>query len=164
MTGRSTEFVEFATSHAANLRRTAYVLCRDWHLAEDLTQIALAKLYVAWPRLDWSHPPEAYVRRILYNTFLSQRRRMWRREVSTPTPPDLGVESPMELRMTMLDALSRLPPRDRAIVLLRYWEDQSVETVAATLNLTTGVVRTQSMRSLAKLREWLGEDTAVLFH
>jgi RNA polymerase sigma-70 factor (sigma-E family) len=160
---RDNDFVAFAQSCAPSLRRTAYLLCRDWHLAEDLTQTALARLYVVWARIDWSYSPEAYVRRILYREFLRHRGRRQARDVITATPPDGGTEASPDLRMTMLDALSHLPPRDRAIIVLRYWEDQSIETVAETLGVKTGVVKSQCMRSLAKLRTLLGEDRFALF-
>jgi RNA polymerase sigma-70 factor (sigma-E family) len=157
------EFAAFAHEVAPGLRRTAYILCRDWHLAEDLVQAALARLYVVWARLDWSSSPQAYLRQILYREFLRDRSQRRSHEVVTATPPDEGRESPADLRMTMLDALGRLPPRDRAIIVLRYWEDQSIDTVAETLGVKPSVVKTQCMRSLAKLRALLGDDRFALF-
>ncbi len=160
---RDDEFTSFAHTAAAGLRRTAYLLCRDWHLAEDLTQTALARLYVVWPRLDWSTPPDAYVRKILYREFLRHRRRRWSRDVVTASLPEAGVELPAELRMTLLDAIGQLPPRDRAIIVARYWEDQSVATVAETLSISPAVVKTRCLRSLARLRTLLGDDKLALF-
>ena len=160
---RDDDFTAFAHSSAAGLRRTAYLLCRDWHLAEDLTQSALARLYVVWPRLDWSRSPEAFVRKILYREFLRHRARRSSRDVVTGTPPEIGIETTTELRMTMLDALGALPPRDRAIVILRYWEDLSIDTVAETLGISPAVVKSQSLRSLAKLRSLLGDHRIALF-
>jgi RNA polymerase sigma-70 factor (sigma-E family) len=157
------DFVAFAQGNAAGLRRTAYILCRDWHLAEDLTQAALARLYVVWRRLDWSSSPQAYVRQILYREFLHHRGLRRSHEVITATPPERGRESSADLRMTMLDALGHLAPRDRAIVVLRYWEDLSIETVASTLGIKPSVVKTQCARSLARLRALLGEERFALF-
>lgn len=157
------DFAAFAHSCAPGLRRTAYLLCHDWHLAEDLTQNTLARLYVVWGRLEWSYSPQAYVRQILYREFLRHRKRRQSHDVVTASPPDAGAETSPDLRMTMLDALSHLSPRDRAIIVLRYWEDQSIETVAQTLGIKTGVVKSQCMRSLARLRTLLGEDRFALF-
>lgn len=158
MTGRDEEFVEFANAHAAGLRRTAYLMCRDWHLAQDLTQTTLAKLYAAWGRLDWLENPAAYAKKTLLRTYLDHQRRRKVREVVVESIPDSGVDESPDLRLTLLDALARLSERDRAIVVLRYWEDQSVEAVAELVGVSMSVVKTQSMRSLARLRELLGED------
>ncbi|HVV23137.1 MAG TPA: SigE family RNA polymerase sigma factor [Pseudonocardiaceae bacterium] len=158
MTGRDDEFVEFARVQAAGLRRTAYLMCHDWHLAQDLTQTALAKLYVAWGRLDWLDNPMAYAKKVLLRTFLDHQRRRGSHEVAVDSVPDSAHESDPELRLTLLDALAQLPPRDRAIVVLRYWEDYSIDAVADVVGVSTAVVKSQSMRSLAKLRVLLGED------
>lgn len=158
MTTRDDEFVEFATAQAASLRRAAYLICRDWHFAQDLTQTTLAKLYVAWGRLDWLDNPNAYARKILLRVYLDHQRRRGAHEVVVESTPDIAHESNPELRLTLLDALGRLSPRDRAIVVLRYWEDMSIETVAELVGVSISVVKTQSMRSLSKLRELLGED------
>jgi RNA polymerase sigma-70 factor (sigma-E family) len=158
VTRRDDEFVQFATAHAEGLRRTAYLMCRDWHLAQDLTQTTLAKLYPVWGRLDRLDNPTAYARKILLRTFLDHRRRRGSRELVVDALPEAAHDVGPELRLTLLDALSHLPVRDRAIVVLRYWEDHSIDTVADLVGVSTSVVKTQSMRSLAKLRELLGED------
>ena len=159
MTSRDEEFVDFARSQAPALRRTAYLMCRDWHLAQDLTQTALAKLYTAWGRLDWLDNPGAYARKVLLRAFLDHRRRRGSQELVIASPPDTAAESDdADLRVTLLDALAQLSPRDRAIVVLRYWEDHSIETVADLVGVSTAVVKSQSMRSLTKLRLLLGED------
>ena len=157
------QFAEFAGAHAERLRTTAFMLCRDWHLAQDLTQTALTKLFLSWRRAVQSDNLTAYAQKILFRVFLDHRRR----RCSTETTP--GVlhepayrESP-ELRLTMLDALGRLPERDRAIVILRYFEDYSVERVADVLELPVSVVKSQTRRSLAKLRELLAEEQLALF-
>jgi RNA polymerase sigma-70 factor (sigma-E family) len=155
---RDREFVEFARAQATGLRRTAYLLCHDWHLAQDLTQIALAKMYVAWNRLDTLANPGAYARKTLLRAFLDHQRKRSSRETALELAPETTVDAGPELRLTLLDALAELPPRDRAIVVLRYWEDHSIDTVAALLGVSVSVVKSQSMRSLARLRELLGED------
>jgi RNA polymerase sigma-70 factor (sigma-E family) len=156
--GRDDEFVEFAGTHAASLRRTAYLMCRDWHLAQDLTQTTLAKLYPVWGRLGWVENPAAYARKVLLRSFLDHRRRRGSQELVVESLPDIAEHDDPELRLTLLDALGSLPPRDRAIVVLRYWDDHSIESVAELVGVSVSVVKTQSMRSLAKLRELLGED------
>jgi RNA polymerase sigma-70 factor (sigma-E family) len=158
VTTRDQEFVEFAAAHGPRLRRTAYLMCRDWHLAQDLTQTALAKLYAAWGRSHWLNEPTAYARKVLLRTFLDHQRRHGSHEVVVESVPDIAHDGSPELRLTLLDALGILPPRDRAIVVLRYWEDLSVDTVAELVGTSVSVVKTQSMRSLTKLRQVLGED------
>ncbi|WP_127500953.1 SigE family RNA polymerase sigma factor [Actinoplanes solisilvae] len=157
------QFAEFAQAHAERLRTTAFMLCRDWHLAQDLTQNALTKLFLNWRRAVQSDNLVAYAQKILFRVFLDHRRL---RSSSETTPGVLREpvhRESHELRLTMLDALARLPERDRAIVILRYFEDYSVERVADVLDLPTTVVKSQTRRSLAKLRELLAEDQLALF-
>jgi RNA polymerase sigma-70 factor (sigma-E family) len=157
------EFAEFANAHAERLRTTAFMLCRDWHLAQDLTQTALTKLFLSWRRAVQADNLVAYAQKILLRAYLDHRRR---RSSTESTPGVLHEptyrESP-ELRLTMLDALARLPARDRAIVVLRYFEDYSVDQVADVLELPASVVKSQTRRSLAKLRELLAADQLALF-
>ncbi|MFF5077756.1 SigE family RNA polymerase sigma factor [Actinoplanes sp. NPDC000266] len=157
------EFAEFATAYAERLRTTAFMLCRDWHLAQDLTQNALTKLYLSWRKAVQADNLPAYAQKILLRSYLDHRRRRSSTE-STPgvlTEP-VHRENP-ELRLTMLDALGHLPERDRAIVILRYFEDYSVEQVADVLELPVSVVKSQTRRSLSKLRELLAADQLALF-
>jgi DNA-directed RNA polymerase specialized sigma24 family protein len=140
-------FAEFAHAQAERLRTTAFMLCRDWHLAQDLTQTALTRLYVGWRRAAQADNLIAYAQKILLRAYLDHRRR----------------RSSTELRLTMLDALAQLPPRDRAIVILRYFEDYSVEQTAEVLDVPASVVKSQTKRSLAKLRELLAADQLALF-
>ncbi|WP_436776204.1 sigma-70 family RNA polymerase sigma factor [Yinghuangia sp. YIM S09857] len=155
-------FALFAESVAIRLRRTAYLLCGDWHLAEDLAQTALEKLYVAWPKVEATENPEAYATRVVVNAYLDRRRRRSSDEVTgiddaaldRAEAPDRGDP---ELRLTLLGALHRLPPRDRAVLVLRYWEDQSIECTAAQLSMTVPAVKAASARALARLRDELGD-------
>jgi RNA polymerase sigma-70 factor (sigma-E family) len=156
------EFVAFYAARAAQLRNTAYLLCGDWHLAEDLTQVAFAKLYRAWPRVERHDVLDQYTRQVLVRTFLDERRRPWRRE--RPTPPEdavLDMTAPevhsSEERELLRDALQTVPKRRRAVLILRFWADLSVEQVAAILGCTTGTVKSQTSRGLADLREALGD-------
>ncbi|MEU9184679.1 SigE family RNA polymerase sigma factor [Streptomyces sp. NPDC048484] len=154
-------FDEFARSRQAQLRRTAYLLCGDWHLAEDLTQTALAKLYAVWRRVRRHEAPDAYARKVLFRTFVDEtrRRRWWER----PGAYDFDIVAPATdpaLRVTLLDALRKVPARSRAVLVLRFWEDQSVEATAAALGCSVGTVKSQTSRGLATLRRVLG-DTAL---
>jgi len=161
--GRPTdgEFVEFATVEAGRLRRAAYLMCGDWHMAQDLTQTALARVYVAWPRVRSSASAYAFAQRTLVNAFLAHRRRRSASEipVSEPVATTAGAAEGVapELRLVLLAALATLPRRARAVVVLRYWEDLSVEQVAAAVGCSPGTVRSQSARALGKLRHLLGD-------
>jgi RNA polymerase sigma-70 factor (sigma-E family) len=159
------EFTAFAEAAAPRLRRTAFLMCRDWHLAQDLTQITLAKMYVSWRRIWRTANLEAYSRRVLMHVLFDQKRRRSDSEIALATLPERpgrgGQDGTAELRITLVDALATLPQRDRAIVVLRYWEDHSVETVADLLDVSTAVVKMQSARSLARLRAMLGDSLIV---
>jgi len=157
---RSAEgFAEFAEAAAPRLRRTAFLLCGDWHSAEDLVQSTLAKVFVAWRRIQRHDTAQAYASRTLVNTYLADRRLKRPAEVLTAVLPERPVEPPApETRMVVLGALALLPPRSRAVVVLRYWADLSVEQVAAVLGCSTGNVKSQSARALSKLRELLADD------
>ena len=157
------QFAEFAHAHAERLRTTAFMLCRDWHLAQDLTQNALTKLFVSWRRAVQSDNLMAYTQKILFRVFLDHRRLRSSSESMPGVLPEAVHRDSPELRLTILDALARLPERDRAIVILRYFEDYSVERVADVLDLPESVVKSQTRRSLARLRELLAEDQLTLF-
>jgi RNA polymerase sigma-70 factor (sigma-E family) len=158
VSGADDDFVEYARASASQLRRTAYLLCRDWELAADLTQTTLARMFLHWQRISRRDNPHAYARRVLSRAFLDHHRSKRSREVVTAEFGDVpGTSEDSDLRLTLVDALGRLPARDRAIVVLRYWEDLSVETVAEILGLPTGTVTSQSARSLARLRGLLGQ-------
>lgn len=151
-------FSEFATAHAARLRRTAFLLCGDWHTAQDLTQTTLTNLFVAWHRISATTNVTAYAHRTLLNAYLSQRRRRSNQETPTDFVPDApAVAGTPEVGLVLRQALAQLSPRARAIVVLRYWTDLSVEDVAVMMGMSAGNVRTQSSRALEQLRSVLGE-------
>lgn len=154
MSDRDTAFAEYFAARSDAMRGTAYLLCGDWHRAEDLVQTAFTKLYLAWNRVSRHEVLDAYVRQILVRGFLDERRRgWWRRErvggehAERSTPP----ESP-ENRLVMLQALAALAPRQRAVLVLRYWEDLSIEETAALLDCSPGTVKSQAARGLENLR------------
>ena len=161
--GQDEEFTAFAEAAAERLRTTAFMLCRDWHLAQDLTQTALTRLYLGWRLARRADNRMAYAQKILLRAYLDHRRRRSSSEAVTATVHDAGYRHHPDLRLTMLDALARLSPRDRAIVVLRYFEDYSVEQVAGVLDVPVSVVKSQTRRSLARLREVLATDQLTLF-
>jgi RNA polymerase sigma-70 factor (sigma-E family) len=157
------DFVAFYEARAAAIRKTAYVLCGDWHLAEDLTQIAFTKLYQVWSRLERHEALDGYARQVLLRAFLDDRRRPWRREyATTPDSPllDATIEDDRaaDARGVLLAALAQVPKRRRAVLVLRYWEDLSIDQVADILGCSAGTVRSQASRGLTDLREALGEN------
>jgi RNA polymerase sigma-70 factor (sigma-E family) len=155
-TSEEADFEAFAAEVAAPLFRTALLLCADWHLAEDLVQETLARIYRIWP-VALDHPL-AYARRAVARTFLSHRRRRSTGERPADDLPDLGTAEPDgALRRTLLDALQTLPERDRAVLVLRYLADRSVADVATDLGMSPGAVRVAALRALARLRTALGD-------
>ncbi|MET8075271.1 SigE family RNA polymerase sigma factor [Streptomyces sp. NPDC005303] len=157
---RADEYAEFAAARAGHLYRSACLLTAgDTHLAEDLVQEALGRIYVRWSRISQVGNPAAYAQTVLVRVFLTHRRRRSSGERATDVLPEVavaGVDTP--LRLTLLDALARLPAKDRAVVVLRYWEDRSIEETAGALNASAAAVRTRSTRALRQLRGLLGED------
>jgi RNA polymerase sigma-70 factor (sigma-E family) len=149
------DFSAFALSRWPGLVRLAFGLTGDRWAAEDIAQVTLARAYVAWRRVRRADDPDAYLRRILINA--SNRRFRRRRVAEQPGDlPETAVEGPADLvgeRAVQLAALRQLPARQRAVVVLRYWEDLSDAQIAAALACSPGTVRSQLSRALAKLRE-----------
>jgi RNA polymerase sigma-70 factor (sigma-E family) len=152
-------FVEFVAERGTALLRTACLLCASRADAEDILQTALEKTYRHWPRLSADSDPEPYVRRILVNLTISKARR-WRilREVHMPSPPEVPAvpeTHTVELRGMLIEELRHLGPRQRAVLVLRYWEDQTETETAKILGCSVGTVKSQAARGLARLRERL---------
>ena len=159
---RETAFSEFAAAVTPRLFRSALLMCGDWHLAEDLVQTTLGKLYVSWARVERAKAPEAYARGTLTKTFLSYKR--VRRNSETPTVDVGEVPQPADdasARIELFAALRALEPIDRAIVVLRYWEDRSVTETARDVRMSEGAVRTRASRALARLRTELSGDNSA---
>jgi RNA polymerase sigma-70 factor (sigma-E family) len=153
-------FTEFASVATPRLFRSAMLMCGDHHLAEDLVQTTLAKLYVAWPSVERAVSADAYARGTLTKTFLSHKR--IRRNAEQPRL-DLGdtagpADADVSTRIELFDALARLEPLDRAIVVLRYWNDRSVDETATAVGLSAGAVRTRASRALSRLRDSLADE------
>ncbi|MFF3565912.1 SigE family RNA polymerase sigma factor [Streptomyces sp. NPDC002574] len=150
-------FEAFAQASQRRLYRTAYLLCGDADTARDLTQTTLAKMFQHWRRASAADHIEAYARTVMARTYLAERRRRLRDLLAHARPDPRPAPDYADLRVTLLSALAELPPRARAMVVLRYWEDQSVESVAELLKCSESTVKSQCSRSLAKLRAQLGE-------
>lgn len=146
------EYEAFVLQHRGSLLATATHLTGDSHLAEDLVQTALVRLYLAWGRAR-AVSTEGYARRILLNSFIDHGRRPWvRRERAADVIPDVATREASEPDADLAAALAGLPPRMRAAVVLRHIEDLSVEDVADALGCSLGTVKSQTARGLDKLR------------
>jgi RNA polymerase sigma-70 factor (sigma-E family) len=149
-------FDDFVASRSTRLLRTAYLLTHDRALAEDLVQTALSKAWFAWGRIEGR--PEAYVRRIMVNTYASWWRRRWNGEEATADLPERRPEGHraddvrVDERTDLWRALERLPKRQRAVVVLRFYEDLSEAETAEIMQCSVGTVKSQASRALAKLR------------
>ncbi|MFD3583434.1 SigE family RNA polymerase sigma factor [Streptomyces sp. NPDC058683] len=160
--GSGEDFAGFAAARAGHMYRSACLLTAgDTHLAEDLVQEALGRIYLRWGRVSRVGNPAGYAQTVLTRTFLAHRRRFSSSERARDSFPELAdTGADPSLRLTLLDALARLPAKDRAVVVLRYWEDRSIHETADALNMSSAAVRTRCVRALARLRELLGEDLA----
>ncbi|GAA3373811.1 SigE family RNA polymerase sigma factor [Streptomyces sannanensis] len=160
---RKDDFREFAAGRAGHLFRSACLLTSgDVHLAEDLVQETLGRMYVKWGRLSRIDNPAGYAQTVLVRTFLTHRRRRSAAEQPLGALPDAAADGDGDpaLRLALLQALRELAPKDRAVLVLRYWEDRSIDETAAAMNTSSAAVRTRSVRALAKLRERLGGSLA----
>ncbi|MEU4695249.1 SigE family RNA polymerase sigma factor [Actinoplanes sp. NPDC023714] len=157
---RDAEFTAFVEAAGTRLRRSAYLMCRDWHLAQDLAQQTFAKMYAAWPRLRTGTNLEAYSRKVLMNLIFDQRRRRSASEVVVAELPDHAgrADGSPELRLALVEALARLSVEDQAVLVLRHAEDHSIETVAMILGVSESVVKMRTARALTRLRALLGDD------
>lgn len=161
------EFREFVTVRAGALFKVAYFIAGDWHDAQDLLQTSLAKLYVAWPRIERAHAADAYARKVLLRTYLSQRRLKRSSELPVDVHDlagslvDPGADH--DLHLSLAAALRRLPPRNRAAVVLHYLEGHDIATIADYLETTPSAVKSLNTRSLRQLRGLLGSSREVLF-
>ena len=154
------EFGELVAARSLALRRTAYLMCGDWHQAEDMVQVAFIKLHAAWGRVRRRKDLDAYLRRTLLRTCIDEKRRArWHREhPASDALPDI-VEAPQRSdpetlsdRDALVAALRALPPGQRAVLVLRFWEDQSVEETARLLRCSIGTVKSQTARGLTAMR------------
>lgn len=152
-------FREFVAARGTALSRTAFLLCGDHAAAQDLAQEALIKTARHWNRVRNGNP-EGYVRKVMLNHHLSWWRRRGRHEYTTAAPPAAvaaDTTGPVADRLAMRAALAGLPPRQRAVIVLRYFEDMSEKDIAAALGVSAGTVKRQASSALANLRKVLPE-------
>jgi RNA polymerase sigma-70 factor (sigma-E family) len=156
-------FREFVAARSAHLRRVAYLVCGDWHLAEDAVSTALAKLYVAWHRIRDVGRVDAYARTMVIRAVMDEHRRPWRREHARDNQDAIDLEAPdhadaVDDKVVLRRALRQLPKGRRAVLVLRFYEGLSVEETAEALGLSTGTVKSQTARGLSALRDLLPAD------
>jgi RNA polymerase sigma-70 factor (sigma-E family) len=153
------EFTEFAATTIRRLRRTAYLMCGDWHRAEDAAQDALVKVYRRWNRIQRGEGLDSYAQRCVVTAVFDQSRKPWRREYLDDTNESAVVTPdalrPVDDRLLVTQALAALPPSQRACVVLRHYADLSVEQTADILRISAGGVKSQTSRGLTRLREVL---------
>jgi RNA polymerase sigma-70 factor (sigma-E family) len=152
------DFAEFVAARWASLYRLAYLLAASPTGAEDLLQTTLEKAYMNWSRIGRMEHAEAYVRRMLANTLVSSRRRAWNRERPTDELPDAvgdSAEEPLLDRSLFWPLVCALPSRQRAVIVLRYYEDLSEAQIADILGCAPGTVKSQSSAAIGALRRAL---------
>jgi len=153
-------FREFVETHSRSLLRTAWLLTGDWASAEDLVQSALAKTWPRWASIVRVDAPQVYVRRVLVTTFLGWRRLRSSTELVMDTVPERGAEHPdfarAELRESLRAAMQSLPPRQRAVITLRYFSDLSERQTADLLGCSIGAVKSHAAKAIARLRQCPG--------
>ncbi len=170
--GRDAAFSRYVASRQHALLRTAVLLTGDLHSGEDLLQTALSRLYLAWHRIERQEALDAYVRRIMVNQNTAWWRRTWRRRETTVDPADLvpdqrrggprdaeraGPEATVVERTALWQAVQTLPPRQRATIVLRFYEDLSEAQTAEVMACSVGTVKAATSRALAKLRPLMAE-------
>jgi RNA polymerase sigma-70 factor (sigma-E family) len=155
VTEADAEFQEYMAARWPVLLRTAYLLTGDQHLAEDVAQTALTRVYANWRKVRKADDVDAYVRRVLINANTGRFRKRRVPEHLTASPPDGQGSDPhagIDQRAVLMAALAELPARQRAVVVLRYWEDMTETQVASVLRCSVGTVKSQASKGLARLR------------
>jgi RNA polymerase sigma-70 factor (sigma-E family) len=155
------EFAAFVHATRRRLCRLAYLVCGDRDRAEDVVQTALAQVYARWGNIRRDEGPHKYVNRAVVNAAIDERRRPWRREQASDQLPDLPSPYDDGLTLRIVEALAALPPRQRAVVVLRYVEDLDVEHTADLLGISTGTVKSQAAKGLEALRGLLGATAPI---
>ncbi|MEV0329442.1 SigE family RNA polymerase sigma factor [Micromonospora echinospora] len=154
------EYTEYVTARLPALHRLAYALCGDADEADDLVQEAATRLYQRWSKVSRAERVDAYVRTVVVRLFLDGKRRGWwrvRLSAAPPDPPPVSGDAGIEDRTVLRAALTRVPPRQRAVLVLRFLHDLSVDEVAHTLGCSAGTVKSQTAHGLAAMRRLLGD-------
>ena len=162
--GSDSDYVAYVHGRATALRRTAYLLCGDAHQADDLVQETITKLYARWARIGRVENLDGYVHSILVRAFLDEKRRGWWKvrlgpPPETPVPP--AAHPDVEERTVLRAALSQVPARQQAVLVLRFLCDQPVADVARALGCSEGTVKSQTSHGLAALRRILGDRIQI---
>jgi len=156
------DFAEYFAARRDAVRRSAYLLCGDWHRADDFAQTAFVALHRRWRKIRDRGALDAYVRRTLVRAVIDESRRPWRRERfvdELPETPnsDGEIGDSVATRSALLDGLRAVPPRQRAVLVLRFLEGLDVAATAEALKCSQGTVKSQTARGLTALREALGD-------
>ena len=151
------EFFAFVAPRMDRWRRGAFLICQDWHTADDAVSVAVAKLYRAWPKARKADNVEAYAQRVLTRSCVDELRRGWRKESPTATLPDLAPVGPagpdlVDERQALAALLRSLGPSQRAVLVLRFYLDYSIEETARILGISEGTVKSQAARGLESVR------------
>ena len=157
------EFAEYFARRQDAVRRTAFLLCGDWHKADDIAQVAFVALHRRWRKIRDRAALDAYVRKTLVRASIDESRRPWRRErfvddLPEPPPDEEGFDTNVVNREMLLEGLRQVPPRQRAVLVLRYFDGLDVAATAEILGCTEGTVKSQTARGLAALRTALGAE------
>ena len=155
---RDAEFTEYMSARMPSLRRLARLLCQDWSGADDLLQTAMTKTYVHWARASGADNIDAYVRAILVREFVQERRTGWARRVTLAERPieAAAVDTDQDGALDLRAAVAVLPPRQRAVLVLRYFCDLNIDQTAQALGCTPGTVKSQTAKALSALRACVG--------
>ena len=159
------EFADYFAARRDAVRRTAYLICGDWHHADDLAQSAFVALHRRWRKVRDKGALDAYVRRTLVRAAIDESRRPWRREHAVEVLPEIAmgaagssaVDDVVTTRSALVNGLQQVPARQRAVLVLRFLEGQSVAAVATAMKCTEGTVKSQTARGLDTLRAVLGD-------
>jgi RNA polymerase sigma-70 factor (sigma-E family) len=158
MTSRNDEeFAYFIAARLEAMRRLAFLLCQDWHRADDLAQAAAIKAYTHWARASRADNTDAYVNAILVREFLHERRSAWTRLVSlTEAPETAARQVDQDGSLDLRSAVGALPPRQRAVLVLRFYCDLNTYQTAEALGCTPGTVKSHAAKALDSLRRAMG--------
>jgi RNA polymerase sigma-70 factor (sigma-E family) len=148
------DFHAYVSERLERWRRTAYLLCQDWHTADDLVSITVTKLFRNWRKVRTADNRDAYAQRVLSRSWLDESRRASRREWAQSEPVEVGWSVPDRIvdRESLARLLKALGPKQRAVLVLRFYLDYSVEETADILRISAGTVKSQSARGLETLR------------
>jgi RNA polymerase sigma-70 factor (sigma-E family) len=158
------EFSDYMSARMPSLRRFALLLCQDWHRADDLVQLAMTKLYLHWAKAVGAQNTDAYVRGILVREFIAERRTGWSRRVSLtePLPDRPPIPPDHDGLLDLQAAVAKLPARQRAVLVLRFYCDLNVDQSAEALGCAPGTVKSQTAKALASLRRALAPESEAI--